>query len=101
MRIIVFFDLPITTSTDKKEYRAFRKYLIKSGFIMMQESVYGKIVPNSTAADSIMASIRRNRPPKGMVMALRITEKQFARIEYIVGEKRTGFLDSDDKLIIL
>jgi len=34
-------------------------------------------------------------------MALRITEKQFARIEYIVGEKRTGFLDSDDKLIIL
>ena len=101
MRVIVFFDLPIATSTDKKEYRTFRRFLIKSGFVMMQQSVYNKIVPNSTAADSIIASIRRNRPTKGAVMALRVTEKQFARIEFIVGDKRTGFLDNDDKRIIL
>ncbi len=101
MRIIVFFDLPVITSFDKKEYRNFRKFLIKSGFTMMQESVYSKIVPNSTAADTVISSIRRNKPNKGIVQALRITEKQFAKIEYIAGEKKKGFLDNDDKLIVL
>ena len=101
MRIIVFFDLPVISTGDQKEYRAFRKFLIKSGFVMMQESVYSKIVPNSNAADSVVASIRRNKPSKGVVQVLRITEKQYARIEYIVGEKRSGFLDNDKRLIIL
>ena len=29
MRVIVFFDLPTETAEDKKEYRDFRKFLIK------------------------------------------------------------------------
>lgn len=33
------FDLPVTTPANLKEYREFRKFLLKSGFIMMQESV--------------------------------------------------------------
>ena len=40
MRIIVFFDLPVTTAKSRRDYYIFRKYLIKSGFVMMQESVY-------------------------------------------------------------
>lgn len=39
MRVIVFFDLPVTSVTERREYARFRKYLIKSGFLMMQESV--------------------------------------------------------------
>ena len=42
MRVIVFFDLPTLTLEDKKEYRNFRKFLLKRGFAMMQESVYSK-----------------------------------------------------------
>lgn len=44
MRIIVMFDLPVVTSAERQEYTKFRKFLLKSGFIMMQESVYTKIV---------------------------------------------------------
>lgn len=47
MRIIVFFDLPTLTSTQQKTYRDFRKFLIKNGFYMMQESVYCRIQTNS------------------------------------------------------
>lgn len=97
----MFFDLPVETSSDRKSYRQFRKYLIKSGFTMMQESVYCKIAPNATAADYIITGVRRNKPDKGLVQALRITEKQFARIEYIVGEKQRGTIDSDEKLVII
>ena len=31
MRVIVFFDLPTETTEDKKNYRKFRKFLIKCG----------------------------------------------------------------------
>ena len=51
MRVIVFFDLPTQTLEDKREYRKFRKFLIKKGFLMMQESVYCRLVLNQTVAN--------------------------------------------------
>ena len=54
MRVIVFFDLPTETPDDKREYRNFRKFLIKKGFLMMQESVYCKLALNATVAESIV-----------------------------------------------
>ena len=52
MRVILFFDLPTETLEDKREYRNFRKFLIKKGFLMMQESVYCKLALNQTVAGS-------------------------------------------------
>lgn len=43
MRVMVFFDLPVITSANRKDYRDFHKYLIKTGFLMMQESVYCRL----------------------------------------------------------
>lgn len=60
MRIIVFFDLPVTTAKSRRDYYIFRKYLIKSGFVMMQESVYCKLVQNSTMADAYINNIKQN-----------------------------------------
>ena len=86
MRVIVMFDLPVVTALERKEYTRFRKYLLKSGFLMMQESIYCKLAQNSTAADAIVENIRKNKPVSGLVQAMKITEKQFSKIEYIVGE---------------
>ena len=52
------FDLPVATASDRREYTHFRKYLIKNGFLMMQESIYCKLAQNSTAADLIIQNIR-------------------------------------------
>ena len=101
MRIIVLFDLPVTTASDRREYTRFRKYLIKNGFLMMQESVYCKLAQNSTAADLIVQNVKKNKPISGLVQTLRITEKQFSRMEYIVGEKTNEVLDSDERIVIL
>lgn len=101
MRVVVLFDLPITTDQGKKEYRQFRKYLVKSGFVMMQESVYTKLVQNDTAADILINSIRNNKPSDGLVQVIKLTEKQFSRIEYIVGESKSEIIDSDERLVIL
>ena len=47
MRTIVFFDLPNKYLKDKRNYLKFRKYLINEGFIMLQESVYSKLILNA------------------------------------------------------
>lgn len=101
MRILVMFDLPVNTTAERKEYTRFRKYLIKSGFLMMQESIYCKMSPNSTLADAVIENVRKNKPEKGLVQVLRITEKQYAKMEFIVGEGKSEVLSSDERLVIL
>lgn len=101
MRIIVFFDLPVLTLENRRNYRKFRKFLMKSGFIMLQESVYSKIVLNSSVKDSVVASVKRNRPPAGLVELLTITEKQFAKMEIITGVTKSEYIQTDERLIIL
>ena len=101
MRILVMFDLPVNTTAERKEYTRFRKYLIKSGFLMMQESIYCKMSPNSTLADAVIENVRKNKPEKGLVQVLRVTEKQYAKMEFIVGEGKSEVLSSDERLVIL
>ena len=88
MRILVFFDLPSETAKDRKNYSQFRKFLIKEGFIMMQESVYAKLVLNNSITNSIKDKISKNKPQKGIVQMLIITEKQFNSMEYIVRREK-------------
>ena len=101
MRVFVFFDLPVLSASDRKEYRKFRKYLVKNGFIMMQESVYSKLTLNATAAKTVQANVRKNAPPNGIVELLIVTEKQFATIEYITGEFKSEYITTTDRLVVL
>ena len=101
MRMLVFFDLPTETSTDRRNYRRFRKILVSNGFLMMQESVYCKLLMNSTAQNAMAEIIRRGKPPKGIIQMLCVTEKQFSKIEYVVGEWVSDVIDSDERMIEL
>ena len=101
MRTIVFFDLPTITEENRRDYRKFRKVLIKNGFLMMQESVYCKLAQNSTMAESIIENIKKNKPADGLVQVLKITEKQFGKMEFIVGTKKSEILDSDERVVII
>ncbi len=101
MRVIVFFDLPVLTVDNRRTYRSFRKQLIKSGFMMMQESVYCKLVQNSTAADYVIENLRKNKPEEGLVQVMKVTEKQYGKMEFLVGEKKSEILDTDERLVIL
>ena len=101
MRIMVIFDLPVVTSEQRREYTKFRKFLIKSGFLMMQESIYCKLALNGTAANAIIENVRKNKPPEGLVQLLTVTEKQYAKMEFIIGTSSSEVLDSDERLVIL
>lgn len=75
--------------------------MIESGFLMMQESVYCKLVQNGSVADAVIENVRKHKPPEGLVQVLRITEKQFSRMEYVVGEKTSDVIDTDEKLVVI
>ena len=97
----MFFDLPVLTESNRKDYRTFRKYLIKSGFMMVQESVYCKLAQNSSVADAVVKNIKKNKPHEGLVQVLRVTEKQYNKMDFIVGERTGDVLASDERLVIL
>ena len=101
MRVIVFFDLPVLTEANKRDYRSFRKFLLKSGFLMIQESVYCKLAQNSVMSDAIVDNVKKNRPPNGLIQVLRVTEKQYAKMEYVSGQNKNRVLDSDERVVIL
>ena len=101
MRLVVFFDLPVETSQQLREYRDFRKFLLRSGFVMMQESVYSKILLNATAAAAVQENVRTHKTTGGIIQMLLVTERQFERMEIVVGEAQHTVIDSDERLIIL
>lgn len=101
MRVIVLFDLPTTTSMDRRHYRWFRKFLIDEGFMMMQESVYTKICANMHAVEQVQQKLERSKPPEGIVQVMIVTERQFAGMKTIVGEAPTTMLQTDERLVIL
>lgn len=101
MRTIVFFDLPNIYAKDKKNYLKFRNYLLNEGFVMMQESVYSKIILNSQQAELLLNRLKSNAPKKGLIQVLTITERQYSQIEYVIGEHDSKIIDTEDRLVIL
>ena len=101
MRVLVFFDLPVTTGENRREYRRFRKFLLKNGFLMLQESVYCKLALNRTAVNAIVDNVHKNKPEEGLVQLLTVTEKQYSKMDIIIGDVKSEVLDSDERLVIL
>ena len=102
MRLIVFFDLPIDTAAQRREYRLFRKFLLHDGYLMLQESVYAKLVTNDGTAGAAVMRLMSNRPSSGVVQVLKVTENQFATMEYITGNRSAyDEVDTMEELLIL
>ena len=101
MRLFVFFDLPIETAQQRKEYSLFHKHLIKEGYLMMQKSVYVKLVTNDGAAGAAVMRLRKHRP-EGLVQVLKVTEKQFATMEYVTGNREAyDEVDTMEEFLVL
>lgn len=101
MRVIVFFDLPTLSASERRQYNIFRKFLVRDGFFMMQESVYCKLAMNQLSANAIISQIKANKPASGLVQVLTITEKQYSDIEMIVGKKETDVIETTDRTVVL
>ena len=83
--ICVAFDLPTTTSADRADYRRFRSYLIKNGFVMFQESLYFKIIRNTLNSSKEIREVSANAPKRGNIIALTLTANELSKVKTIKG----------------
>ena len=86
MRMIVFFDLPVTTAPERKAATKFRNFLIKDGYCMIQFSVYSRVCNGNDAVEKHSKRLKANLPKNGSVRLLTITEKQYRNMAILLGE---------------
>ena len=86
MRILVFFDLPVKTASERREATRFRKFLLNDGYHMLQYSVYARDCNGMDAVEKHRSRVRQNLPDNGSVRMLTITEKQYESIEILPGK---------------
>lgn len=60
-----------------------------------------KLLLNTSAEKTAAEVIRKNKPSKGVVQMLTITEKQFSKMEWVVGSFHSEVIDSDERMIEL
>ena len=86
MRILVFFDLPVTTPAQRKAATKFRKFLLEDGYHMVQFSVYARVCNGTDAVAKHRKRIATSLPDNGSIQMLVITEKQYQNIEILLGK---------------
>ena len=87
MWILVFFDLPTETKTDRKRATGFRKALIDDGFTMFQFSIYIRRCASAANAEVHTKRVQSFLPQFGKVGILCITDKQFGDLHLYFGKK--------------
>ena len=83
MWMMVMFDLPTETPTQRKSATKFRKFLLDEGFEMVQFSVYVQFTGTHENSQKFIRAIQKNNPSYGDVNILFFTDKQFANIIHI------------------
>lgn len=85
MRMMVFFDLPVKTKIQRRVATRFRNFLLRDGYFMMQYSVYCRVCNGLDAVEMHKKRLNENKPDNGCVRLLVLTEKQFERMDIIIG----------------
>lgn len=85
MRLLVFFDLPVTTRAHRRAYAQFRRFLLNDGYDMVQLSVYGRVLNGHDAEEKHLRRLVAHLPSEGSIRALTVTEKQYASMKLLIG----------------
>lgn len=75
--LVVGFDLPVGTKTQRKAATDFRKFLLDEGFQMVQFSLYARSCVTFARQETHLARVRANIPPEGSVRAIFVTRAQW------------------------
>ena len=98
MWVLVMFDLPTETKTERKQYALFRKKIMKDGFQMFQFSMYIRHCMSRENADVHVKRVKAMLPPKGHVGIICITDKQFGMMEIFRGRELVRIPDTSQQL---
>ncbi len=101
MWLVVFFDLPVGTKIERRTAAQFRNFLKTDGYAMLQWSVYARACRGDAGRKKHEERLKRSLPNRGSVRCLIITDRQYARMSFLVGKKSAQEKASSEQLLLL
>lgn len=99
--LMVFFDLPTKSKPQRKRAGQFRVFLKKDGYMMLQLSVYARVCRGQDAADKHVRRVRGSLPEEGSVRTLQVTDRQYARMELLLGDAKKSESAGTSQMVLL
>lgn len=93
---MVFYDLPVSTEKERRNAARFRKMLIRTGYTMVQKSVYVRLSRNRMHISSETQAIRQMAPPNSSVIILPLSLEDFKRMTCVTEKSFDMSTFSDD-----
>lgn len=87
MWMLVMFDLPVVTQSERKAANDFRLSLLDMGFLRSQLSVYMRFCTSHAQVQTYCQRVEEALPLGGQVNILQMTDKQYERIISFQGRK--------------
>ena len=100
MWLFAFFDLPVQTKKNKKDYTLFRKDLLAEGFLRLQYSVYARFCESRERSLTALRRVKAALPPEGEVRFLNVTDKQFSEQIIYLGSSRKNAEKPPEQLML-
>jgi CRISPR-associated protein Cas2 len=88
MWLLVMFDLPVGTKSERRAATKFRQSLLDRGFEMSQYSIYMRFCAGKEQADKRTREIGKLAPSSGKVHVLAVTDRQFERMAVFRSRRR-------------
>ena len=86
--VMVFFDLPVGSSDERRDAAKFRKELLKDGYIMVQFSVYARPCGSADRVETQVRRLKSKIPPHGEVRGLIVSDAQWGRMIVMRSQKK-------------
>lgn len=100
MWILVMFDLPTDTKSQRKAATRFRNFLLDEGFERSQFSVYARFVNGKEAFQTRATRIERNLPETGDIQILNFTDRQYRDILHFSDQGRRTPRKNPQQLVL-
>lgn len=89
MRIIVFFDLPVSTKTERYLATSFRRFLLNDGYYMLQFSVYARLCNSVENAEQHFARLEKEAPERRISQVYDCYRKTICKHENNYGKEKS------------
>ena len=100
MWLMVMFDLPTTTREERGAYKQFRDFLLDESFVMAQYSVYMRHTTGKSQIAPILKRVEASMPPEGKVDIFQFTDRQYADIVSLRGQRRLESRENPEQLVM-
>ncbi len=86
--VMVFFDLPVSSSDERRDAANFRKELLKDGYVMVQFSIYARPCGSADRVETQVRRLKSKIPPHGEVRGLIVSDAQWGRMIVMRSQKK-------------